>query len=798
MRLDGKKSKISNITNKTESVYLLFQIMGISDCPLTNERINMKYKNIKMLLCMVLVSALLFSFTACGKAPESGDNLPFISGRDPAEEGSVKEQAESVVIAEPVASKETKPGYISEEIEMPAWIKEFSKSDVSGDIFYIVAQTNDGTAIAGYNTTDDSWSRFDLSIDNTTPSVVSMFSAADNSCWVIIRDVFTDSEIDAKNFSRSLYYYLIYVDMNSGEQFFSKIDWWTENDPYLVSLIALDDNRAILSKDGEKTYVIDSRAQIVDTPELSIMGDGLHAKINGDIYINSFDGLTKLNPETLQYENCIESIKDQSIYSSSLGNILTTKDGILYAVDPDTAEQQERFSWMDVSLSYRNLYGWRGLENSEGDIYHLTDKLIKVSSAEVPVKETLVLACFGDASEGLYDIANNSYICSDKLMEAILKFNNSDPEFHIEIKPYIYHDEIERSKMLIDISNGHDVDIMDTSMFQEGTIDSQLFIDLLPYIDADPNISRDDFIPSLLNSMMKSGKIYEYVDKYTMLSMYTHPEFVSKDSWTVEEIRAHIKEHPELRCPSDREQLIRLFSWAATGEFMDRSSGVCNFDNPIFADWLSLLKDLSSYEEQFDEGPNAYLFQISYDLVRDLGLRARSNMCGDYSLAGFPEADGSGSYFMKLGKPSVISKKGCLSQKLDMYTLNSATSLGILASSIHIDGAWRFLRTFMFTEDESHLCHGIPALKDGFDKVLENELNIDRSGEDALYEAFNQNDAEVIRELVYNTNKVVYTDETIMKMMYEAINAFLGGKYSAEEAASQIQSRMSIYMAEHS
>ena len=37
-----------------------------------------------------------------------------------------------------------------------------------------------------------------------------------------------------------------------------------------------------------------------------------------------------------------------------------------------------------------------------------------------------------------------------------------------------------------------------------------------------------------------------------------------------------------------------------------------------------------------------------------------------------------------------------------------------------------------------------------------------------------------------------------MKIMYEAINAFLGGKFGAEEASAQIQSRISIYMAERS
>ena len=56
----------------------------------------------------------------------------------------------------------------------------------------------------------------------------------------------------------------------------------------------------------------------------------------------------------------------------------------------------------------------------------MTDRITKVSRAPVPVKKPLVLACFGDSSVQ-NNFAIHSYICSDKLMDAILRFNNSDP-----------------------------------------------------------------------------------------------------------------------------------------------------------------------------------------------------------------------------------------------------------------------------------------------------------------------------------------------------------------------------------
>ena len=688
----------------------------------------------------------------------------------------------------------TEPGYISTEIVPPDWVESFGSRETLGDMFYISAATVDGSlAVAAYDTINDSWQRYDLDTCSAVNPGVSKFSASENSFWLLLRESRSDEEIAAGNLSRLLNYYLLYLDLNTKAQTLTAVDWWSESQPYFASLIALDDGRALLG-DGETAYLIDPRARIMDTPDLEIMGEGLHVRVAGDIYVNTYDGLARLNPDSLQYENTIEEIVDQCIYSSSPGNFLTTKDSILYSVNPSTGEETELLSWLDVSLSYSNLYGWTGMENSRGDIFHITDTLIRVTKAQVPVKQTLVLACFGDSSEQYYDIANDSYVCSEKLLDAILKFNNSDPEFRIELRPFIYHDETERSNMLLEISTGGEIDLIDTSLLPEGAVASHLLADLLPYIDADESISREDFIAPLLNGMMKNGGLYEYTDKYTMLTMYTHPELIGSEPWTVEKIESLIMQHPELKAPNNHAQLIRVFSLAATAEFMDKSSGVCHFDDPAFAAWLSLLKTLTASDEEYDS--RGSLFGLSYDFPADIGHRARSFMGGDYSAVGFPDAAEGGSYFMELGTPGVFGAGGHVSDELEMYTSGSATSLGIMSSCDNPDGAWRFLRTFILGEEEPLLIHGIPVLKEGFELAIECELSKSGRQQNLPYELFNQADADTLRKLVYNTNKIVCSDEAVIDVMTAAITAYLGGKGTAEEAARQIQSRVSIYLAE--
>ena len=471
---------------------------------------------------------------------------------------------------------------------------------------------------------------------------------------------------------------------------------------------------------------------------------------------------------------------------------------------------------MDTALSYSRLYGWQGLENSKGDIFHLTDRITKISKGEVPVKKTLTLACLGDASAEEYQFSNSSYTCTDALMDAIIRFNNSDVEYRVEIKPYIYHSEAERDRILIELSTGNDIDILDTSLLPDGAVKGQMFTDLLPYIDADPSISRDDFIHSLFESMLRDGGLYEYTDRYTMLTMYTHKEFmegepadftsanrwtmhilpetVGQEAWTADRIEKLMAQYPDLRTPGREKELIKLFSWGATAEFMDRDRAEAHFDDARFAEWLTFLKTLTRTKSEFASG--AYIFNISYDLASDLGFRARNILRGDCAVVGFPGASGSGTYFIELGRPGAFGGIGSLCDELYMYTDGVPTSLGMMASGQNQQGAWRFMRTLMLGAEQPSLIKGIPVMKKSFERAVENELRRDRSEENLPFEPFNQADADALRELVYGTGKIVCTDEAVMAVMEEAINAYLGGKWSAEEAAQQIQGRLSIYMAE--
>ncbi|MGI5977591.1 MAG: hypothetical protein ACOX68_07855 [Candidatus Limivicinus sp.] len=119
-----------------------------------------------------------------------------------------------------------------------------------------------------------------------------------------------------------------------------------------------------------------------------------------------------------------------------------------------------------------------------------------------------------------------------------------------------------------------------------------------------------------------------------------------------------------------------------------------------------------------------------------------------------------------------------------------------MASSKNADGAWRFVKTLMLGDPSPELCDGIPVTKASFERALEVRKNSEDFGDD--YDNFNQYDAELMRYLVYNSRGLVRRDKALIDIFRAEINAYLGGKGTAEDCAGQLQSRVSIYMAEHS
>lgn len=724
----------------------------------------------------ILLLALLFTLCACGK----------------------QEKAIPAAISQ---TGEMTEGWVPSRIDFPDWLARSTGWETDGDAIYLSGMTPENQLVAAsYDTLSGEWQRIDFTIADAYHPQLGCLSYAGHSLWGLLEEGPSREDLDQGRWRDDLGYYVLHIDLTSGESTAVRIPFEGEGSTegsglFFSGILGLDDGRALLGA-MDRFYVIDANANVLSEPNLHTNGSLWHFRVGETLYLWTQDGYAPFDPETLSFGTPLD-IEGLGDASSNNGHLLRKWQRSLCVADPMTGESETMFQWMDVALSYGDIYGGVCLENSLGDVYYpdgedmlLLKGLICAKKGQVPVKQPLRLGCFGYTGGEMYADAQASgalpYSATMELLDTIVRFNNTDPQYKIEVVPITYANEQERDRVLIELATRSDLDLLDTSRLPDNALDSGLLADMLPMIDADDSISREDFIEPLFALMTKSGGLYEYTDKFTLLTMTTHAElFPGRENWTVENIEALIAAHPDmdpLWHSLDRDLITTLFCWAATAEFIDPDVGTCSFDSPAFVHWLELLKALPN-GSQYSEEPK--LMNICYDLASNAGHQEKYMMKGDYVVAGFPETQGTGSYYLKLGS-SPNAWRG---------TMGENTRIGIMAASGKQAGAWRFVRMLMEGADEISLSQGIPVFKQSFERALDTRIS-DDFDERFQIGYLNAENAEELRQQVYSTTKLVDTDEGLIRILRDEISRYYGGQVTGEEAAKAIQSRASIYVSE--
>lgn len=728
------------------------------------------------ILASFVLLSLLFTLCACGK----------------------QEKAIPAAISQ---TGEMTEGWVPSRIDFPDWLARSTGWETDGDAIYLSGMTPENQLVAAsYDTLSGEWQRIDFTIADAYHPQLGCLSYAGHSLWGLLEEGPSREDLDQGRWRDDLGYYVLHIDLTSGESTAVRIPFEGESSTegsglFFSGILGLDDGRALLGA-MDRFYVIDANANVLSEPNLHTNGSLWHFRVGETLYLWTQDGYAPFDPETLSFGTPLD-IEGLGDASSNNGHLLRKWQRSLCVADPMTGESETMFQWMDVALSYGDIYGGVCLENSLGDVYYpdgedmlLLKGLICAKKGQVPVKQPLRLGCFGYTGGEMYADAQASgalpYSATMELLDTIVRFNNTDPQYKIEVVPITYANEQERDRVLIELATRSDLDLLDTSRLPDNALDSGLLADMLPMIDADDSISREDFIEPLFALMTKSGGLYEYTDKFTLLTMTTHAElFPGRENWTVENIEALIAAHPDmdpLWHSLDRDLITTLFCWAATAEFIDPDVGTCSFDSPAFVHWLELLKALPN-GSQYSEEPK--LMNICYDLASNAGHQEKYMMKGDYVVAGFPETQGTGSYYLKLGS-SPNAWRG---------TMGENTRIGIMAASGKQAGAWRFVRMLMEGADEISLSQGIPVFKQSFERALDTRIS-DDFDERFQIGYLNAENAEELRQQVYSTTKLVDTDEGLIRILRDEISRYYGGQVTGEEAAKAIQSRASIYVSE--
>ncbi|MDR1330300.1 MAG: extracellular solute-binding protein [Oscillospiraceae bacterium] len=373
-------------------------------------------------------------------------------------------------------------------------------------------------------------------------------------------------------------------------------------------------------------------------------------------------------------------------------------------------------------------------------------------------KTALTMACFGE---------------SVHIKRIAEKFNRQSRDYFVSVSYYPSivpgdkaANKTNADRFNLDMITGTTPDIMYVSgSFPERFYTTKgLLEDLYPYIDADPELSLDSFVPGTIESMDSGGRLYQLPDWF-YINTVVGPKNILGDtaSLTLDEAREL------LASTYNGESWSDYFPRGATGltymvtmrdDLIDWDTGECYFDTPEF---IELLEFTNRRQAARGTLPlmQVSIFNMSYIATW------RDDFVGGEEMAyvGNPGIEGNGSAFQ-------------FANLVSMYS-----------GSQHKDGAWEFIRALLLPEFQLGFALSFPTNLAAFDTVLERTLQ-----SDAL--DVSREEIEDLRRVIAGVRVASRRDEAVNAIIEDAAGAYFAGQKSAEETARDIQSRVSIYVSE--
>ncbi len=581
---------------------------------------------------------------------------------------------------------------------------------------------------------------------------------------------------------------------------------------YLSTLIAGQDGY-LYTTDGETSvYAIDkTTGQIAFTLEVSNWINSLNMLADGTVialtYEDSGTVMKPVNSASKAWGNNIE-VPDRvyNIYTGSGDYDFYYNDSSnLYGYKLSGNVEEKLVNWIDSDMAgdVNNLFALDdgrflclayNYENGGTDMVVLT----KTDRSQITPKTTLSLACL--------------YMDYD-VRAQVLKFNKTNNEYRIQVKDYSeYNTDEDYSaglmKLNTEILSGQvpDIILVDTSLPIKQYVAKGLIEDLYPYIEADTELGGREALMQQFFDAIAVGDTLPYISSaFSINTTMGATRVVGEElGWTIDEMNAVLAQMPE-GC--------RLFSYATQADmlsyimsvnidnYVDWSTGECNFDNEGFVKLLELCKtfpatiDYDNWEtmpseDELIKNGMVLLSQIALSDFESLGW-TKSYFGEDYTFKGYPSESGIGSAF--------IANNG----------------LAMSSKCAHKDVAWSFIR-YLITEDyqEENSWYGFPTNKAIFDQKVNNVLNpenSDASGGVVMYSSgsdiidtsadqfrVTQDDVDKVLELIDNIDITMSYDTSIMNIITEESSTFFAGQKSAEDTARIIQDRVRTYVSEQS
>ena len=498
-----------------------------------------------------------------------------------------------------------------------------------------------------------------------------------------------------------------------------------------------------------------------------------------------------------------------AVYAGYDTDLLLADSIGVYTMNIGDTQMKQIMSFVDSDL---DLYGinmlqaiddktFLGIISNDETGYNELVKFTKVPPEEVVDKEVLTLAC----TSVNWDVR-----------KAVINFNKTNSKYRIQIIDYdsLYatDDDYEQgvTKLNSDIVSGKIPDILqiDTRMPVQSYISKGLLEDLLPYIDKDEKLDKNDLIPSVVEAYSIEGKMYQLVPSYTIGTVVGKTAIVGeKRGWTIEDAQAVLakqKEGTKLFNDATRDTMLYNALDTVQNQFINWETGECNFNSEEFKQLLNWVKSFPaeySYDgDGFDDmwqgsesmwrEDRALLQFSSFGTFSDYKYAKYGTFGEDITLIGFPTSQGEGT------------------------VLSPSIQLAMSSKSSNKEGVWEFLGYFLGEEYQNSVTYGFPISSKRLDALGEeakkkpyyedengNKVEYDDTyyldGMEIVMPLLTDREIQDFKDIIYSVNRSENYSEAVYNIITEEASPFFNDQKTVDEVATIIQGRMQIYVDEN-
>jgi ABC-type glycerol-3-phosphate transport system substrate-binding protein len=467
----------------------------------------------------------------------------------------------------------------------------------------------------------------------------------------------------------------------------------------------------------------------------------------------------------------------------------------LHGIEAESGETVLVLNWLDsgvLASGISNLIVKPGghitaiLQAQRGITGMSATELINLSKrpySELPERITLTLG---------------TYHSGHIIQNAVTRFNMTSATHRIHVIDYSSYNTAEDSKegltrLTTEIVAGRVPDILVVSSLPFGNYAARgMFVDLYPFLDDDPVLSRDTILDSLLKEDEIDGKLYRIIPGFAVQTLVGRASILGDEpGWNMDEFLAVIEENPQADLPLGsmitNKDFLRFSLMHTMNDYVDRETGTVNFGKDSFIQLLEFANTFPA-ESIFSYAPiitgRQIMLSTTYGHIGSF-LHDRALLGPGTIFKGFPVENGEG------------------------HLLIPRESLAVTARCSDPEGAWSFIR-FLLLDDfqRNTLTWSLPANKLVFNERIDEAMGTRDAryitgvaGYDGILNIpilpLSPREAGMI-EMLFDNLTIIPEDEGLWDIVSESAASFFAGRMSAQDAARIIQNRASIYVAEQS